>query len=289
MSQRFEGRNLEEALDNAAKGLAVERYMVSYQVVMEKRGFLGGTKRVVIDAEVNDNAGNVGPRAEVVRPPSEPLTMHSTRAPQARHDRQDRPRREGQRGGRNRKGREDRDRQPAERPRPASRAAFEEEIPPQAEQSEPARAVAKWCEELLDLAELPFAVRTEETAESINVRLFGGDDERLLGRGGEVIDAIQVLANKALTGRSGEKLVELDFRDFKSRRTEELTRKAHELADLVRAEGREQLLPAMNPIERRIVHVALRDDADVATESRGDGFFKRVAIIRRTQPNPVAE
>lgn len=286
MSQRFEGRNLEEALDNAAKGLAVERYMVSYQVVMEKRGFLGGTKRVVIDAEVNDNAGNVGPRAEVVRPPSEPLTMHSTRAPQAR---QDRPGREGQRGGRNRKGREDRDRQPTERPRAASRAAFEEEIPPQAEQSEPARAVAKWCEELLDLAELPFAVRTEETAESINVRLFGGDDERLLGRGGEVIDAIQVLANKALTGRSVEKLVELDFRDFKSKRSEELSQKAHELADLVRAEGREQLLPAMNPIERRIVHVALRDDADVATESRGDGFFKRVAIIRRTQPIPAAE
>lgn len=284
MSQRFEGRNLEEALDNAAKGLAVERYMVSYQVVMEKRGFLGGTKRVVIDAEVNDDAGNVGPRAEVVRPPSEPLTMHSSRASQGREER---PRREGRGGGRNRKASGDRDRQPTERPRPAARAAFEEEIPPQAEQSEQAKAVSKWCEELLDLAELPFAVRTGETDESINIRLFGGDDERLLARGGEVLDAIQVLANKALTGRSVEKMVELDFRDFKSKRNEELTHKARQLADQVRAEGREQLLPAMNPIERRIVHLALRDDADVATESRGDGFYKRIAIVRRTHPNPA--
>lgn len=281
MSQRFEGRNLDEALDNAAKGLAVERYMVSYQVVMEKRGFLGGMKRVVIDAEVNDNAGNVGPRAEVVRPPSEPLTMHSTRASQGPGDR---PRREGRGRGGHRKASRDRDRGPSERPRATTRASFEEEVPPQAEQSDQARAAAGWCEELLDLAELPFAIRTEETEESINIRLYGGDDERLLARGGEVIDAIQIIANKALTGRTVEKLIELDFRDFKSRRNEELSQRARQLADRVRAEGREQLLPAMNPIERRIVHVALRDDADVATESRGDGFYKRVAIIRRTQP-----
>lgn len=284
MSQQFEGRNLEEALDNAAKGLAVERYMVSYQVVAEKRGFLGGMKRVVIDAEVNDDAGNVGPRAEVVRPPSEPLTMHSSLPSQGREER---PRREGRGGGRNRKGRGDRDRQPSERPRPAVRAAFEEEIPPQQEQSEQAAAVARWCEELLDLAELPFAVRTDESEESINIRLFGPDDERLLARGGEVIDAIQILANKALSGRSVEKMVELDFRDFKSKRNEELSAKARELADRVRSEGGEQLLGAMNPIERRIVHLALRDDADVSTESRGDGFYKRVAIVRRTLPNPA--
>lgn len=284
MSQQFEGRNLEEALDNAAKGLAVERYMVSYQVVTEKRGFLGGMKRVVIDAEVNDDAGNVGPRAEVVRPPSEPLTMHSSLPSQGREER---PRREGRGGGRNRKGRGDRDRQPSERPRPAVRAAFEEEIPPQQEQSEQAAAVARWCEELLDLAELPFAVRTDESEESINIRLFGADDERLLARGGEVIDAIQILANKALSGRSVEKMVEFDFRDFKSKRNEELGAKARELADRVRSEGGEQLLGAMNPIERRIVHLALRDDADVSTESRGDGFYKRVAIVRRTLPNPA--
>jgi spoIIIJ-associated protein len=49
----------------------------------------------------------------------------------------------------------------------------------------------------------------------------------------------------------------------------------------VRRERREQLLPAMSPIERRIVHLALQDDRDVTTESRGEGFYKRVAIILR--------
>jgi hypothetical protein len=45
----------------------------------------------------------------------------------------------------------------------------------------------------------------------------------------------------------------------------------------------------MTPIERRIIHMALREDAVVTTESRGDGFYKRIAIVRRpAQSDPVS-
>ncbi|MGZ4810981.1 MAG: R3H domain-containing nucleic acid-binding protein, partial [Thermoanaerobaculia bacterium] len=91
----------------------------------------------------------------------------------------------------------------------------------------------------------------------------------------------QVLANKALTGRKVEKDIEMNCEQFKERRVEDLEHRARETADRVRKDGREQLLPAMSPIERRIVHLALQDDREVTTESRGDGFYKRVAIILR--------
>ena len=45
MAQRFEGKNLEDALSNAAQTLGVERYQLTYHVLMEKRGFLGGMRR----------------------------------------------------------------------------------------------------------------------------------------------------------------------------------------------------------------------------------------------------
>ena len=97
-----------------------------------------------------------------------------------------------------------------------------------------------------------------------------------------------MLANKALVGRKVEKEIELDCEEFKGHREEDLARRAKEVADRVRNGGREELLPAMSPIERRIVHIALRDDPDVTTDSRGEGFFKRVAIILRPAAEPDA-
>ena len=145
-----------------------------------------------------------------------------------------------------------------------------------------------WIEGVLFLAKIDVILRTEENDTQILVRLYGADGSRLTDRGGELLDAIQVLANKSLMGRKVEKEIELDCEDFKTSREQDLVKRASEIADRVRSSGREELLPPMSPIERRIVHIALREDADVTTDSRGDGFFKRVAIIPRP-PDPAPE
>jgi spoIIIJ-associated protein len=163
------------------------------------------------------------------------------------------------------------------------------EIPEQGPESEGARTAREWCEDTIVLAKLDLVVRTEETEENILVRLYGADASRLTEQHGELLDAIQVLANKALVGRKVEKEIELDCEQFKDRRVEELRQRAAEVAERVRQGGREELLPAMTPIERRIIHMALREDAVVTTESRGDGFYKRIAIVRRpAQSDPVS-
>jgi spoIIIJ-associated protein len=146
--------------------------------------------------------------------------------------------------------------------------------------------VRAWCERLITLAKLNLELRTDENDTQVIVRLYGRDARHLIEGHGELIDALQVLANKALVGRRLEKEIELDCQEFKGRRAEELEQKAREVADRVRRDGREQLLPAMTPIERRIVHLALREDREVATVSRGDGFYKRVAIVPRSSEEP---
>ncbi|HEY6224726.1 MAG TPA: R3H domain-containing nucleic acid-binding protein, partial [Gemmatimonadales bacterium] len=156
-----------------------------------------------------------------------------------------------------------------------------EEIPEQGAETENAAAVRGWLEQALALAKLELTLRTEENEEQVIVRLYGRDSRRLVENHGELLDALQVLVNKALVGRRIEKDIELDSQDFKKDRTADLQRRAREVAERVRDNGHEQLLPAMSPIERRIVHLTLQDDEEVTTESRGEGFYKRVAIILR--------
>ncbi|HUP44851.1 MAG TPA: R3H domain-containing nucleic acid-binding protein [Thermoanaerobaculia bacterium] len=274
MSQRFEGRNLEEALTAAATAFGVERYQLTYHVLLEKRGFLGGMKRVVIEAEINDTAP----------PPEEVAAPQPARGERERSRGSDRPR---ERSGRRRGGRrgERSDRPSFRREEPDDLDDAPVEAPEQGEESPTASDVRVWCEQVLRLTNLSGVLRTEENETQIIVRIYGRDARRLTDRNGELLDALQVLANKSLGGRKVEKDIELDCAEFKQRRVADLGEQARETADRVRRDGREQLLPSMSPIERRIVHMALADDADVTTESRGDGFYKRVAII----PRPAAD
>src|SRR5438552_2058231 len=76
MSQRFEGKSLDEALSAAAQTLGVERFQLTYHVLLEKRGFLGGVKRVVIEADVNEEAP-----AAATPPTPEPRAIPGSRQP----------------------------------------------------------------------------------------------------------------------------------------------------------------------------------------------------------------
>src|ERR1041385_258608 len=160
--QRFEGKNLEEALNHAAQTFGVERYKLRHAVLTEKRGFFGGVKRVVIEAEVNENATEPPPQAVVAEarlsgPP------RRERAPRGRSggnrgggsSRDARP----ARGGRGRRRRElddsDDDRDSLQ---PGDFEQFAIEIPEQGPESETAAAVRGWCEQVLSLAKLNLAV-----------------------------------------------------------------------------------------------------------------------------------
>src|SRR5213596_848242 len=104
MAQRFDGKNLDEALTIASQALGVERHQLTYHVLLEKRGFLGGVKRIVIEAEINEAAVAPPSVAAGFSPPSS--TAPPSRRPEGRGA--------TGRGGRGRRGgrgeRHDRDR-----------------------------------------------------------------------------------------------------------------------------------------------------------------------------------
>src|SRR5438046_970965 len=109
MAQRFEGRNLDEALDHAAETLGVDRHRLTHSVILEKRGFLGGMKRVVIEADVTEGAAPPATSPPAATPPPVAEAAAPVAPPVAR-ERGGRGPRGGGRGGRGGNRRDDRPR-----------------------------------------------------------------------------------------------------------------------------------------------------------------------------------
>jgi spoIIIJ-associated protein len=105
------------------------------------------------------------------------------------------------------------------------------------------------------------------------------DSAILIGRKGQTLEAIQVVANVA-AGRLKDESVRIivDTQDYRSRREKSLIRMAQQAAEQVRRTRQSKLLEAMNPFERRLVHTALSEEGDIETASEGEGLYKRIRV-----------
>jgi spoIIIJ-associated protein len=106
----------------------------------------------------------------------------------------------------------------------------------------------------------------------ILVEFAGPDSPLLLERGGELLRSIELLALEMLRlpGNEHEK-ISFDCMHQRSLRLEELRLAANVAADKVRKTGAPYEFAPMSSRERRIVHLALRDEADLVTQSEGEG------------------
>jgi spoIIIJ-associated protein len=100
------------------------------------------------------------------------------------------------------------------------------------------------------------------------------------------VEAVQLLANQAALRIGGDdaRKVVVDAEGDSDRREELLERVAERAASRAEKTGRTISLDPMNPRDRRIVHVALRDSEDVATLSQGSGRYRRVLVVPKGAP-----
>ncbi|MBC7234898.1 MAG: Jag N-terminal domain-containing protein [Chloroflexi bacterium] len=114
------------------------------------------------------------------------------------------------------------------------------------------------------------------------LNVVGDDLGALIGRRGETLRDLQFILRLILSRRLGVwPNVVVDVEGYKARRTEALRSLARRMADQVRQTGRMVVLEPMPAHERRIVHLALRGDKDVYTESIGEDDKRKVQIIPR--------
>jgi spoIIIJ-associated protein len=118
---------------------------------------------------------------------------------------------------------------------------------------------------------------------TLNVRSAGNEDLSLLiGRRGDTLTALQLLVALIVAKQTGQReRVVVDAEGYRERREENLRSLAQRVAQQVRRSQTPVALEPMPPNERRIIHMELADDADLTTESDGEGDQRRIIIALR--------
>lgn len=112
--------------------------------------------------------------------------------------------------------------------------------------------------------------------------IVGGDLAVLIGRHGKTLEALQVVAAAITNRRLGFRFpVIVDVEGYRHRRRQKLEEMARKSADRAARHGTPVRMRPMNAFERRVVHVALRNDRRVATASEGEDPFRAVVIKPR--------
>lgn len=142
---------------------------------------------------------------------------------------------------------------------------------------------ADYLEELLDIADLDgdIDIDVDNGRAAVEIVAEGASGralERLVGAGGEVLDALQELTRLAVQAKTGERSrLMLDVAGFRRERRAELTAKAASAIDRVRESGEPVRLEPMNAFERKVVHDAVAD-AGLVSDSEGVEPHRRVVV-----------
>ena len=162
-----------------------------------------------------------------------------------------------------------------ERPAPAA---------PPAEPEEGEAAVAReLLERTLAALSVPGTVSVEEGEDEVVATVSGPELGVLIGRHGQMIDALQYLANAVAHRAAGEdrRRIVVDAAGYRARRSATLEALARRSAEQASATGRRVELEPMSAVERRVVHEALKDDPEVSTESEGTEPHRYVVVVPR--------
>ena len=145
---------------------------------------------------------------------------------------------------------------------------------------EDADRLLKLVQNTLQIGDLEVSAKVTGTSgRYVNIELDGHDVAFLVGKHGEVLNALQYVTNIIANQQYGNGIrVTLDGNNYRHRREEALTKLANKIAEQVQQRGEEAVLDALPAFERRIVHKALAEYGGVATYSEGEEPNRRVVI-----------
>jgi len=114
----------------------------------------------------------------------------------------------------------------------------------------------------------------------VRVEIQGNDLSILIGRQAETLNALQYIASLIVAKEMGQPVtLVLDVEGYRQRREQQIRQLARRMAEQAINTQRRQVLEPMPANERRIIHIELRDNPLVSTESIGEDPHRKVTII----------
>lgn len=139
---------------------------------------------------------------------------------------------------------------------------------------------AEFINGLLKILQIPGESKIVSEEESVRIEIETESGARVIGKRGEVLDAIQTVAGAvANIGREQYMKVVVDCQNYRAQREETLVELAHKVEMKAVKTGRKVMLEPMNPYDRRIIHSALLESAEVKTASEGKEPQRYVVVI----------
>ena len=152
--------------------------------------------------------------------------------------------------------------------------------------AEPAVLAREATEVLVRILELmgektKIEVVDDKSAENVELNIKGDGSGLLIGRHGQTLDALEYIVNRILARKLKDAAapVSIDTESYRARRRRQLHRMALAKGEQAKREHLAVALDPMPPRDRRIIHLALKDDPLVTTRSSGEGFLRSVEIM----------
>lgn len=154
--------------------------------------------------------------------------------------------------------------------------------------------IEEFLNQVIDNAglELTFAIEagdqsaTEFETPDLIVKFRGEDVDLILSNRAELLLALEHVTQESLRMHSDDhSRIAFDANDYRALRIEELRMTAQVAADKVKSSGQPFRFNPMNSRERRIIHIALRNEAELRSESSGTGPYRGVIVYPAGMPS----
>lgn len=144
---------------------------------------------------------------------------------------------------------------------------------------QPGQLIEHVIDQIIQAMDLDISFTVQEGDECWNVDFEGNDVRILIGRRGETLNSLQLIANLIINKQMDERIhLVLDAENYRKRREETLRRLARRLSERVKHSRSDIALEPMTPQERRIIHMELQENPWVYTTSRGEEPYRKVII-----------